>query len=290
MTSKRAFILLFLGLAMTALAAVLFTQLAAAQSDPTQVAEATGGCLPGQGCPTQPGKSRPSKTPTDRPYNLPSKTPTPTETETPTVTSSPPPSNTAVPSETLVSPSQTSTAPVLTATSDRLMVVKTAGPPTTAPSLLPEESPPAAPPACFFCGFSWPWLLIGGALVIVAGFFLFWGPLSLGSTRVHGGTDPFPGGSGNATLMPPDLGGFESATLTVKDFGGGSESNTIPIRDFGGGFEGATISVSDPGGVNLGSHPGGVNLEMNPGNVNLGNQPGGVNHLPDMPGPGVNSH
>lgn len=157
----------------------------------------------------------------------------------------------------------------------------------------------------------------GGGLIFLLGlgvvlYLIFRGPLGLGSSGAPSGTDPFPGGSENGTVMPPSENGtvmppdFAKDNLTIttpdgSDLGGGMESATVTIHDgsdLGGGMESATLTVHDasdisPDGVSnvreAASDPGGAQLSAREAASEPGvkssareaaNDPGGVQQPP----------
>jgi hypothetical protein len=252
MKTKRSISLLFLGMMIAVMLVAMHPLPVAAQSncppgsnDPACQPPQNQGCYDAAGVPCTSTPQSPSNNnpkPTKVPTRVRSKTPTPTSTDTltdtptqtATVTSTPIPTHTATPTATALPPTGTAT-------------------PTATPI-----------PFCIFCGKTSPGLWGGGLLLLIGlGGVLYWGfgrPLGLGPSS---GTDPFPGGSENATvtlpnengtIMPPE-GGRDNFTMTVhagSDLGGGMESATIAVHDgydLGGGMESATMTVHDAGDI-----------------------------------------
>lgn len=297
MKTKRAIIYFLMGVMAVAMVITQFSAPVSvrAQCDPASDPNCQPppqGCYDAQGVPCTPVPQPPSDNnpqPTKVPTRVRTKTPTPTPTETPTDT-----------------PTQTATATSTPTNTNTATPTATAIPPTatTTPTVTPT-------PFCVFCGRTSPLLLGGGGLIFLLGlagvlYLIFRGPLGLGPS---GGTDPFPGGSENGTVMPPSENGtvmppdFTKDNLTIttpdgSDLGGGMESATVTIHDgsdLGGGMESATLTVhdgsdispdgvsnvreaaSDPGGAQLSareaaSDPGGVQQPPSP---NLGGKSGG---------------
>jgi hypothetical protein len=200
---------------------------------------------------------------------VPSRTPTQTETPTATATFTPNATDTATPADNTVPVTET------VKPSDILVPVKTVGPPATPPSLV---CPTCAP---------WPWWLIFIGLLLIALVFwlLFRRPLSLGPA----GGNPFPGSGENATVIPSDLASKQlpaiqrnaagNFTQTLEEFPaeiGGAESATVTIHDIGGFNDGSGTLPAIQRGLN-------ENFTITVHDVGASIDPGGVQRVPGPP-------